>query len=233
MRREQARQRLISCRCSIAAQAIESPSKVAVPRPISSRMTSARSGLVEDRGGLDHLDHEGRASARQIVGGADAREQPVDDADAGARRHEGAHLRQERDQRVLAQEGRLTRHVRAGDQPDRPASAPPRREVAGIGDEGLAVAFQRLPRRRVAAALDRERQRAVDFGPDVVVIDRQFRPARSNIELAKRMGGARRSSACASATIARQGVRRFRARARARGRRHWRSWLRSRRVRRW
>ena len=35
--------------------------------------------LVEDRRGLDHLDHEGRAPAREIVGGADAREQPVDD----------------------------------------------------------------------------------------------------------------------------------------------------------
>jgi hypothetical protein len=37
-----ARQRLTSCRCSTLAQAIDSPSKVAVPRPISSRMTSAR-----------------------------------------------------------------------------------------------------------------------------------------------------------------------------------------------
>src|SRR5499426_914843 len=38
-----ARQRLLSCRCSIVAQAIDRPSKVAVPRPISSRMTSERS----------------------------------------------------------------------------------------------------------------------------------------------------------------------------------------------
>ena len=37
--------------------------------------------LVEDRRRLDHLDHEGRAPAREIVGRADAREQPVDDAD--------------------------------------------------------------------------------------------------------------------------------------------------------
>ena len=34
------------------------------------------------------------------------------------RRHERAHLRQDRDQRVLAQEGRFARHVRAGDEPD-------------------------------------------------------------------------------------------------------------------
>ena len=38
-----ARQRFFSCRYSTAAQAIDRPSKVAVPRPISSRMTSARS----------------------------------------------------------------------------------------------------------------------------------------------------------------------------------------------
>ena len=40
-------------------------------------------GLVEDDGGLHHLDHEGRTSAREIIGRADAREQPVDDADPG------------------------------------------------------------------------------------------------------------------------------------------------------
>ena len=106
-----ARQRLLSCRCSIAAQAIDRPSKVAVPRPISSRMTSERSlaWFRIDRG-LHHLHHEGGAAARQIVGGADAREQPVDDADPRPRRrHEAADLRQQRDQRVLAQEGRFAR----------------------------------------------------------------------------------------------------------------------------
>ena len=47
-----------------------------------------RAGLVQDRRGLDHLDHEGRAAAREVIGGADAREQPVDDADMGARRRD-------------------------------------------------------------------------------------------------------------------------------------------------
>ena len=60
--------------------------------------------LVEDRRGLDHLDHEGRAAAGKVVGGADAREQPVDDADMRrAGRHEGADLREHDDERVLAQ----------------------------------------------------------------------------------------------------------------------------------
>jgi len=37
---------------------------------------------------------------------------------APASRHEAADLRQQRDQGVLAQEGRFARHVRARDQPD-------------------------------------------------------------------------------------------------------------------
>ena len=41
----------------------------------------ARAGLVQDRGGLGHFHHEGGAAARQIVGGADAREQAIDHAD--------------------------------------------------------------------------------------------------------------------------------------------------------
>ena len=53
----------------------------------------------------------------------------------GLGRHEAAHLRQDGDQRVLAQEGGLAGHVRAGDEPQpRPSS-----EVAVVGDEGLAV----------------------------------------------------------------------------------------------
>ena len=117
-----ARQRFASCRCSMEAQAIDRPSKVAVPRPISSRMTSERAArLVQDRRRLDHLDHEGRAPAREVVGGADAREQPVDDAEMRvAGRHEGADLGEHGDQRVLAQVGRLAAHVGAGDEEDAP-----------------------------------------------------------------------------------------------------------------
>ena len=55
--------------------------------------------LIEDGGGLDHLDHEGGAAAGEIVGGADAAEQPIDDADMGlTRRHEGTGLGEHDDQ---------------------------------------------------------------------------------------------------------------------------------------
>src|SRR5882724_7568240 len=67
-----------------------------------------RARLVEDRRALDHLDHERRAAPRQIVGGADPAEQPVDGTDARlARRYERADLREDRDQRVLPQERAL------------------------------------------------------------------------------------------------------------------------------
>ncbi len=103
-----------------------------MPRPISSRMTRrALAGLVQDRRGLHHLDHEGRAAAREIVGGADAAEQAIDHADPRRLgRHEGADLRQHRDERVLAQEGRFTGHVRAGHQPQRGARARGRNRLA-------------------------------------------------------------------------------------------------------
>jgi hypothetical protein len=77
-----------------------------------------RRRLREDRGGLDHLDHEGRPPARQIVRRADAAEQAVDEAHfRAARGDEAAGLGEHNDQRRLAQEGRFAAHVRPGDQP--------------------------------------------------------------------------------------------------------------------
>ena len=99
---------------------MERPSKVAVPRPISSSTTKERSrGLIEDRRRLDHLDHEGRAAAGEVVGGADPAEQAIDDADMGRLgRHERADLREHDDQRVLAEVGGLAGHVRPGHDQD-------------------------------------------------------------------------------------------------------------------
>ena len=86
------------CSASSTAQAIASPSSVAVPRPISStHHQAARPGLVQDRRGLGHLHHEGAAPARQVVGRADAGEQPVDHADPRGRgRHRQPGLREHR-----------------------------------------------------------------------------------------------------------------------------------------
>ena len=71
---------------------------MAVPRPISSSRTRLRArGVAQDVGRLLHLDHEGGLAAQDLVGGADAREDAVDEAELGlARGHEAAHLRHER-----------------------------------------------------------------------------------------------------------------------------------------
>ena len=64
------------------AQASEMPSNVLVPRPISSRITRlCARRVVEDVRRLGHLDHERALAAAQLVGRADAGEEPVDDAD--------------------------------------------------------------------------------------------------------------------------------------------------------
>jgi len=107
--------------------------------------------LIEDSGGFHHLDHEGGASGGQIVAGADAAEQPVHHADMGAvGGHEGAHLRQDCDQRVLAQERRFARHVRAGHQPH-PALL---RQIAIVGHEGGMCGMERRVHNRMTAARD-------------------------------------------------------------------------------
>ena len=131
------------CSASSTAQAMARPSSVAVPRPISSTTTSdCGPGLVQDRGGLRHLHHEGGAAARQVVRGADPAEQPVHDADAAASAgHRQAGLRQHDDQRILPQEGRFAGHVRAGQQQHPPLG----RQVAIVGDEARPARPARLP----------------------------------------------------------------------------------------
>ena len=93
----------------------------------------ARAGLVQDGGGLGHFDHECGTAAREVVGGADAGEQPIYDADAGGfRRDRQAGLGEHDDEGVLAQERRFAGHVGAGEQ----QHAAVRGEVAVVGHEG-------------------------------------------------------------------------------------------------
>ena len=109
---------------------MERPSKVDVPRPISSRMTKAAlGGVVDDVRCFVHLDHEGGLAAREIVVRADAGENAIDQADLRAlRRDKAADLRHQHDQRDLADIGRFTRHVRPGD--DGQADFSPSRSVS-------------------------------------------------------------------------------------------------------
>ena len=168
----------------------------------------ARAGLVQDRGGLDHLHHEGGAAAREIVGGADAGEERVDHADMrGFRRHEGARLRQDGDQRVLAEEGRLAGHVGAGEEPDVPsgvaaaaASSPSPRargsapEEAGPRSQSLPTKLspsraQRLLHDRVAPALDAEGEAPIDDRADIVFVAASSARAAATSSIGERLRG--------------------------------------------
>ena len=121
-------------RYSSVAQASARPSKVAVPRPISSsRMRELLCRGIEDGGGLGHLDHEGGAAARHVVAGADAGVDAVDEAEAHAGGgNEAAHLRHDDEQRCLTKVGGFAAHVGAGDAAGR---AGPSVEIEVVGDE--------------------------------------------------------------------------------------------------
>ena len=146
------------------APASARPSKVLVPRPISSISTRLRSVApctIAAASVISSMKVDLRVG--QIVGGADAGVDRVDRPEpAGGRRHERAHRRQQHDQRHLAHVGALAAHVRAGD--DQHARL--RVEPAVVGDE-VAGAGLGQPRfdHRVAAGLDLDaRARATNSG---------------------------------------------------------------------
>ncbi len=112
---------------------------------------TAFGGLMEDRRGLHHLDHECGAAAGEIVGRPDPRKEPVDEADLGGLGgHEAAALGEHGDQRVLPEKGALAGHVGTGQQPQPPAF----RKIAVVGDEALVAAGEGLLHHRMAAADD-------------------------------------------------------------------------------
>ena len=92
-------------------------------------------GQIKDGGGFHHLNHKGGAAPRQIIGRAHTAEQFIHHADmCGSRRDISPQLRQHHQQRILAQEGGLTRHVGAGQQPQALAVI----QIAVICDKGRA-----------------------------------------------------------------------------------------------
>ena len=71
-------------------------------------------GVVDDEGGLVHFDHEGGLALREVVGGADAAEDFVDEADGGFFGGDvGSDLGHEGDEGDLTNVGGLTGHVGA------------------------------------------------------------------------------------------------------------------------
>ena len=110
---------------------------MAVPRPISSRMTSAlgpawlRIAAVST---ISTMKVE-RPRARSSAAPTRLKSWSTTPISAPRRRHERPHLRQHRDQRVLPQVGGLAGHVRPGDEPQRPRPRAVGAELAVVGDE--------------------------------------------------------------------------------------------------
>ena len=105
-------------------------------------------------------------------------------------RHEAADLRHHGDQRVLAQEGGLARHVGAGQQPQPVVG----RQIAVVGDEActLGSGEHRL-HHGMASGLDVELQAVVHHRPAIAALFRQFRQPGYDVEQRQRLRPPRRS----------------------------------------
>src|SRR5258708_6131832 len=123
---------------------------------------AGRRGVVEDGGDLGHFYEKRRAATGEIVAGADAREDAVNDGQFGlARWHEAADLRHQDDERGLAEIGGLAAHVGASDEQKLLAR---RLEEKIIRDETLAALAEEFFDYRMAAGDDEEVAGGVEFG---------------------------------------------------------------------
>ena len=144
--------------------------------------------VMQDLGGLAHLDHERRLAGGQVVAGADAREHAIQRAD-GRRigRDVAADVRQQHDQRGLAHIGRLAAHVGAGDQQQAAVLV----EVRVVGHEGLVG--EALDDRMTAAG-DGDARGVLQHRRDPAMIQRTAGQRAQYIDLGQR--GRDRLQAC-------------------------------------
>ena len=144
---------------------------------------TARRRVVQDVGGLRHLDHEGRAAPGQIITRADAGEHPIERPDLRRiGRYEAADVREDHDQGRLAHEGALAAHVGAGDHPH--AGRGVEREVVrheGAVDEALD--------HRMATAADAQHGAIDQFRGHPAQRRRPFGEGGQGIELGDGGGG--------------------------------------------
>ena len=140
--------------------------------------------VAKDVGHFVHLDHKGTLSAPQVVGGADAGKDPVDDAQIrGGSRHKASDLRHQADQGHLAHVGGLTGHVGPGDDRDRVLLTVERRVV---GDK---VTGEHLLDDRMAAVLDADDALTVDLGAHIAVSLRRQGQGAQNVQHRQRSRG--------------------------------------------
>ena len=141
--------------------------------------------VVEDGGGLVHLDHEGGLSAREVVARADTGENAVDQSDLGfSRGNEAAGLGEEDKEGDLADVGAFAGHVGAGEDD----------EAGGIGVEHGVVGNEApgghgLVEHRVASVGDVDGAAGGEFRPDVAEGAGGFGQAGEGVDLGDTAGG--------------------------------------------
>ena len=131
---------------------------------------AARAGEIEDAGGLDHLDHEGRPAAGEIVGRPDAREQPVDHADRAPWPPARSCPSGPGPRSARSGAGRCSCRPCSGPVSSHRAPSSPRSQSLATKSSGCPG--ERLLDHRMAAALDQERVAIVDLRPAVALLDR-------------------------------------------------------------
>ena len=142
---------------------------------------------MKNVGGLLHLHHERRVSARDVVGGSDPREDAIDERNLGfARRHERADLRHDRQERRLAQVGGLAAHVRAGED-DELARGAVERDV--VGNKRLAGRRRASLDHRMSRVHDCHLVAVVHVRLDVVVDGCALSKSRQHVQGRERAGG--------------------------------------------
>ena len=134
--------------------------------------------MAEDVGHLAHLDHERALPGGQIIRRADAGEDGVHHTHTALlSRDEGADLRHQSDQCILAHVRGFTGHVRPGHDGDAVVRVVEERVV-----RDKEAVLLRLLHDGVAPLADVERAREVDLGADVVVFHRSLRQRAQRVE---------------------------------------------------
>ncbi len=124
--------------------------------------------VIEDGGGLGHLDHKSRLATRNVIRSANASEYLVDKADTSGRSgNERTDLGHQDDQGGLAKKGALTRHIGAGDHSDL-LRVVVQKDVVGnvLGTDGKEALDD-----RVAAVADVDRVTLVEQGAGITAFD--------------------------------------------------------------
>ena len=145
----------------------------------------AGGGVVEDVGGFLHLDHEGGAAAGEVVAGANAGEDAVNEADLHLFGGDGAaDVGHDGEDGDLADVGGFTGHVGAGDEDELAGGAV---EECVVWDEAFGAGLELND--GVAALADDEVEGVVDDGATVGEGEGAVGEALEDVELGDGGGG--------------------------------------------